>query len=355
VCGHVASEPFSGTGYTGCPYFVFTPAELVFGPGEQTKTFTMSPRAIAPKGAAVTISWSVTGADAPAWDILITGANSPQNNIPNELKVQPVPLLTFSPMPAIYIDGTADNLVVTLSNPTDLFPPFQLLVQPSAAGVVVSPDIMQFAPGQPLTQSFKIMHVRPAAIVPTSHTYTLSWAIKYAGATTNVDLLPRVIPVDVTEVRVVRYAIIPEFPTVLGLDWLKAKINLTRAPFGDVALVPHLPNFADGQINVGSSPGTSDYYPNQNQVGVKVPGGRVIFDPPAVTFMAGQIVSEFKVRADRLSDNEALYLRVDWEPVFHAEDVNCYYPFAFTWHIAAASSATLAWALVAALAALLLL
>ena len=322
----------------------------------QATTFTMTPRGIAPNGVPVIISWAITGNDAAQWEIALGGqANSPQNPVPNELTVQPVPLLTFSPMPAVYIDGTTDDLIVTLAQPTADFPPFQLLVTASAAGVVIQPDIMQFSPGQ-VSNTFKIIHARPSAIVPTAHSYTLNWAIKYQGTFSNVNLLPRVIPVDVTEVRVIRYAIIPEFPAVLGLDWLTARINLTRPPFGHVELVPHLPNFAVGQINVGANPGDATlYYPASNQVGVKAPGGRVIFDPPAVTFPAGQAISTFRVRADRLSDNEALYLRVDWEPVFHAEDENCYYPFAYTWHIAAASSATLAWALVAALAALLLL
>jgi len=354
-CGHVPGEPFSSGGYNGCPYITFTPSELTFNAGQQTASFTFTPIALAPRGVPVIISWSITGSEASAWDIQISGVNSPGNNVPSELTVQPVPSLSFSPMPAIYIDGKAEDLVVTLNAPTDFFPPFQLQVRPSVLGVVVEPDIMEFAPGASPRQTFSIRHVRPAAISPGGHTYTLTWALKFAGSFTTYTLFPRIIPVDVTEVRIVRYAIIPEFPTVLGLDWLNARINLTRAPLGDVSLVPHLPNFGPGQINVGSNPNSAAYYPNQNQVGVKVPGGRVIFDPPAVTFQAGQIVSSFKVRADRLSDNEALYLRVDWEPVFHAEDVNCYYPFAYTWHIAAASTATLAWALVAALAALLLL
>jgi len=357
VCGHVPSEPFSGAGYTGCPYITFSPAELVFSAGQQTASFTFTPVALAPRGAPVFISWAITGADGYAWEIQVSGAPPGLGqNVPNELFLQPVPSFKFSPMPAIYIDSFAENIVVTLNQPTDLFPPFQLQIRPSALGVVVEPDILQFAPGAANTQTFSIRHVRPSAITPGGHFYSLSYAVKYAGATTAVTLLPRVVPTDVTEVRVIRYAIIPDFPTVLGLDFLKARINLTRAPFADVALVPHLPNFGSGQINVGSNPNSpSLFYPANNQVGVKVPGGRVIFDPPAVTFLAGQVVSEFKVRADRLSDNEALYLRVDWEPVFHAEDVNCYYPFAYTWHIAAASTATMAWALVAALAALLLL
>jgi hypothetical protein len=357
VSTDVTLTPVCGTGVSGCPYISFSPSELTFVAGQQVAYFTMTPIGIAPKGAPVIITWAVTGTDAAAWDIQLTGSVAPLQNVPGEgVLIQPVPRLTWSPTPAIYVDGKAENLVVTLADPTTDFPPFQLVVTASSSGVAIEPDIMSFTPGSAPTQTYSINHIRPSQVAPTSHSYTLSWAIKYAGATTAIPLLPRVVPVDACEVRVVRYAIIPEFPTVLGLEWLKASINLTRPPFGDVALIPHLPNFGAGNINVGANPNSNTlYYPGQNQVGIKAPGGRVIFDPPAVTFVAGQTIAPFKVRADRLSDNEALYLRVDWEPVFHAEDVNCYYPFAYTWHIAAASTATMAWALVAALAALLVL
>jgi len=319
-CGTGPSATFTGAS-SGCPWLSFSPAQLVFNNNDIAKTFTFVPIGIPPNGEEVYINFAVTGASAPEFDI---SSGQTQSPLPDGTGITIIPKLNFTPIPPIYIDGSAANLTVSVSSPTS-YPNFMILIQaPNDPGVVISPNILPFSAGSTIVSSYRIDHVKTSLVdAGVTHFYKLTWSIKYQGSDKVYALSPVNIPVDVFEVRVIRYAIIPNFPTFLSLNYQLASFNITRRALADISLVPALP----ANLN--------------NQNGLKVPGGRLVFDPPVLVILSNHSTTQFHVKADRLADDQAIYLRVDWTTVAHAEDKNCYLPLIYTWHIAAASSLTL--------------
>jgi hypothetical protein len=357
------------------PYLTFTPASLTWRANDVSKTFTFVPIGIPPVDAIQQVQVIVSGADAQFYDY------SRIFKVLNTITV--LPALAFSPIPATYIDGVADNLFVSLTDAfaSNQFPypadrSFSIHIKsPAPAAIYIEPDTLSFSPSNAFTQQFRIVHVYPSGvhaavgtvfdgITPGSDAYPLSWNLKWIGTSTMIPITLSIVPQDAQRVVVTRYQIIPEFPRVLSYDWQDAYFNITRAPVAHLSLHPHAPH-RDGKT------GAQVYGARE------AAAGKVVTDPPVVVFNPGQKVAGFRVKAiPGLNQEQALYYRVDWQLSAHADDRVCYiesgdaspqtattattgldakdaYTFS-TYHIASAGSLTAAVALFLATAILLL-
>jgi len=336
---------------TGCYWLQFTPASLIFNGSVLTQSFTFTPVALPPQGASVYLYFAITDAGDG------TSNSVDQTTLPSAVSLTIIPQFVFSPFPAAWIDGGISNLFVSIAAPTVLADRESLfLAVTPPTGVVVTPSILTFSSAN-LVQTFSIRHAHPQQIdTGYSYSYPLQWYLSWSGRNLanpgakvgNPSRLPLhtyslAFPPDATQVRVIRYNIQPFFPTILTLDYQDAYINISRPGFASISLIPHYPtetNVVPKVLNLNAPAGlptVADYYPNANPNGQKVPAGKVLFNPPVIFFPAGQNIAQFQVKADRLADNEALYLRVDWQLSINEEDANCYQPFPFTWHVAPAS------------------
>jgi hypothetical protein len=292
-------------------------------------------------------------------------------NVLNTIVV--LPPLAFSPIPATYIDGTAENLFVSLTSAfaSGTFPyqndrSFSIHITSQAPGsIYFEPDALNFSPTSTTTQSFRIVHMYPSGVhgvigstgphgnAAGTDGYPLTWSLKWIGTPTLIPITRSIVPQDAQRVVVARYQIIPEFPRVLSYDWQDAAFNLTRPPIAHLSLHPHQPH-RDGRPapSYGSS---------------KAAAGRIVTDPPVVVFNPGQRISRFRVRAIAgQNQDQALYYRVDWQLSGHQDDRVCYIesgdaepqgagPYTFsTYHVASASTIT-ATVMAVAIAALLIL
>jgi hypothetical protein len=228
--------------------------------------------------------------------------------------IQVVPALAFSPIPAIYTDGAAQNLFVALKNadggiggtwPFADDAQFTLHIIPSLpTGVVIEPSTLEFSKSQANdpVQSFSIRHSNPR-VFDSRRSYTLRYYVRFAGVTSYTEITS-IVPQDAQNVLLSRYQIIPKFPHVLSYGWQKASFNLSHIPIAHVSFIPRLPSI-DGGADVR---------------GATTPAGRVDFEPAVIVASPGQQVVEFRVKAQPGVDRDNLYYRVDWEVVGHADD-----------------------------------
>jgi len=269
-----------------------------------------------------------------------------------------VPALAFSPIPAIYTDGSATGLFVGVKDvdgsigngwPYQSNAQFTLHILPSLPeGVVVEPSTLEFsnaalAASDPV-QSFTIRHTNPRVFAGL-RSYTLTWVIRFAGSMATHDITS-IVPQDAQNVLLSRYQIIPDFPHVLSYGWQDASFNLSFSPLAHVSFIPRLPP-VDGAANAN---------------GGATPAGRVDFEPAVIVASPGQKIVNFKVKAQPGVDRDSLYYRVDWEIVGHEDDIvnlveslqvnstrglvgeNIHFA---TWHLASAGVTTVSFALVA--------
>jgi len=236
--------------------------------------------------------------------------------------LQVVPALAFSPIPAIYTDGHADGLFVSLvdalGNGVWLYgddAQFTVHISTSATflpGVVFEPSTLQFSKASltdPL-QSFRIVHTNPRVFGNVNgalvHQYALSWHVRFGGRyTTGAIEITAVVPQDAQNVLLSRYNVIPKFPHVLSYGWQKASFNLSHIPIAHISLTPRAP-VLDG-VNLAQ--------------GAATPGGKIEFDPAVIVAGPGQQVVEFRVKAQPGVDRDTLYYRVDWTMHGHEDDL----------------------------------
>jgi hypothetical protein len=306
------------------PYLSFTPASLTWSANDVSKTFTFVPTGIPPVDAIQQLEIIVTGPDAQFYDY---------NALWTALqKITVLPSLSFSPIPATYIDGSAENLFVSLNDAfaSNQFPypadrAFSLHIRsPAPNAIYIEPDTLSFSPSTAFTQQFRIAHVYPNGVhkaigVAGTHgneagtdAYALAWSLKWIGTSTMIPITTTIVPQDAQRVVVSRYQIIPEFPRVLSFDWQDASFNLTRAPIAHLSLHPHAPHrdARNGAQTYGSSHAAA---------------GKVVTDPPVVVFNPNQKVSHFRVKAiPGINQEHSLYYRVDWQLSAHPDDRVCY-------------------------------
>jgi hypothetical protein len=306
------------------PFLSFTPASLTWNANDVSKTFTFVPTGIPPVDVIQQLEILVTGPDAQYYDY------NPLWTVLNTIVV--LPALSFSPIPATYIDGSAENLFVSLTDAfaSNQFPypsdrSFSIHIRsPAPAAIYIEPNTLSFSPTNPFTQQFRIVHVYPngvhSAIAaagahtnnPGSDAYALTWSLKWIGTSSMIAITTSIVPQDAQRVTVTRYQIIPEFPRVLSYDWQDAMFNITRAPIAHLSLHPHAPH-RDGKAGsqvYGTSAGAA---------------GKVVTDPPVVVFNPGQKVAHFRVKAiPGINQDRALYYRVDWQLSAHPDDRVCY-------------------------------
>ncbi len=282
--------------------------------------------------------------------------------------LQVVPALVFSPIPAIYTDGHADGLFVSLADALgngawpysdDAQFTVHISVTPDSllAGVVIEPSTLQFSKASltdPL-QAFRIVHTNPR-VFGVRLQYGLQWLVRFGGKrTTEVVDITTVVPRDSQNVLLSRYQIIPKFPHVLSYGWQKASFNLSHIPLAHVSLTARTPPL-DGSTTALAR-------------GATTPGGRIEFDPPTIVAAPGQQVVEFRVKAQPGVDRDTLYYRVDWTLQGHEDDLVNFVEYLqkdaanngllkgavasfSTFHIASAAIAQASFALVLLIAAL---
>jgi len=166
-----------------------------------------------------------------------------------------------------------------------------------------------------------IRHIRPSGI-PVGG-YRLQWWFRTVSTevANGVQLANLNVNPAYSVLQVLRYGIVPDFPFTLGYRFCTAGVNLTRPPWGTVTLTPTY-LFERGGL--------------ERNEGIKAAGGRVIFDPPVISFAPGQSYQQFQVRIDRRIDDIAMYYRVDWTISTAVDDGACYLPFQSTWHVGGA-------------------
>jgi len=266
----------------------------------------------------------VTGADAQYYDY------QPLWTVLKSITV--LPALFFSPIPATYIDGTATDLFVGLTDAfaSNTFPypadrAFSLHIRSAAPNAIYfEPDTLSFSPSNAFTQQFRIVHEYPNGVHqaigvagphgndPGTDAYALTWSLKWIGTSAMIPITTSIVPQDAQRVVVARYQIIPQFPRVLSYDWQSASFNITRPPIAHLSLHPHAPH-RDGKTG-------SPVYGASHAA-----AGKIVTDPPVIVFNPGQKVAVFLVKAiPGINQDQSLYYRVDWQLSAHADDRVCY-------------------------------
>jgi len=338
---------------------VFSPATLTFNAGTLAVQFQFTFTGLQNTDTLVRqLNIAVSGAEAAIYDYsaIFSGFQG----------IRVIPALSFSPIPSIYTDGKAEGLWVALTGSlgTGQFPAgqpcddeFTLHIASSqSAGVYLEPDTLVFS-GNRLqsgtTQYYRIVHTNPR-VFGTARKYTLTWKIKYTGLKApgeTVDITNWV-PQDVQQVLLARYQINFNWPGILSFDWQQGQVNITRILVAHLTLTPAQPSPLDSGA-VSSR-------------GAHTPGGRVIFEPPVISFSPGQQVAKFWVKAEPGQDPSAIYYRVDWTITGHLDDVTNILEWAFpsdngrsgsqlaTFHIGSAMTVYASFFLIAILAFALL-
>jgi len=356
------------------PLLVFTPATIVFAPGQLTAQFSFTPIALPNSN-------YIYSSTVPQVNVVLSGAEASYYEYSQLYEVLNnfiiIPQLGFSPIPALFVDQGVEGLIVWLAqNLTTGFTygaqsSFVLSVEawtPVSEGssapagqlnnVYFEPSTLEFTPesvasGASLSQSYSISHLRPHSFGSYNY-YLLRWYLRFQGAYPYIgDNIPgfeitQFVPLDAQRVLLSRYQIEPQFPNVLNFHWQDAAFNLTRAPVAPLTLTPHQA-VEDGQ--------TWSAYGGQ-----KTAGGRIVFDPAVISFGPGQAVSHFKVLAIAGSNQRQVYYRVQWEMEGFADDLSTYLDYVFyrsdgpyselstagpapstqfaTWHVAPAAHVT---------------
>ncbi len=312
-------------------YLRFEPASLGFSPGVLTQSFSFTPTMI-PATQQYNSSDDMTsviagvnvvlgGADAALFDVAALSAAFSSGMLI-------IPELDVSPAPAIYTDGESEpDMVVVLKDgaansltnglPDSMggaYNGFKLHVSARTTdgdllpNVYVEPSVLEFssATSQAL-RSFHIRHTH-STVLSGLDSYDLRYELRFAGESlaSAVDI-SSYMPQHARTVMLKRYNIVPEFPKLLSYWWQYASFNLTRANQGHVALTPYMPPL-DGQS------------PEPIYAGHATATGRVVFDPPVITFSPGQLVATFLVKAARGFESESGYYRVDWKLHGHSDD-----------------------------------
>jgi len=323
------------------PVIVFTPSTLTWGPNDVAKTFTFVPTSIPPAGdLAQQFEIIVGGSEAQYYDY---------QNVFNVLRnIIILPALSFSPIPVTYIDQAATGMSVQLSQSSATFPypadrAFSLhIFSPAPQGIYVEPSALPFSASSGLSQSYTITHVYPNVVdsvinlaaegVPAAYaagfasgtdSYRIGWGIKFIGTNNIIPITNTIVPQEVQRVVVARYQIIPSFPQVLAYVWQPASFNLTRAPIAHMTLVPHQPdrdgtNGQSSRFTLAGAPVVAA----KNTYGAGLAAGKIVTEPPAITFDPGQTVAVFQVRAIFGAPNQ--YYRLDWQLSGARDDSVCY-------------------------------
>jgi hypothetical protein len=320
------------------PAIVFTPSTLTWGPNDVAKTFTFVATSIPPAGdLAQQFEIIVGGSEAQYYDY---------QNLFNVLRnIVILPALSFSPIPVTYIDQAATGMTVQLAQATATFPypadrAFTLHVfSPAPQGIYIEPSALAFSPSSALSQSYSITHVYPnvvdsvingdiagpfaAGFTSGTDSYRLGWGIKFVGTNNIIPITNTIVPQEVQRVVVARYQIIPSFPQVLAYAWQPASFNLTRAPIAHMTLVPHQPDRdgANGESSRFTAAGAA-VVAAKNTYGAGLAAGKIVTEPPAITFNPGQTVAVFQVRAIFGAPNQ--YYRLDWQLSGARDDSVCY-------------------------------
>jgi len=259
-----------------------------------------------------------------------------------------LPGLSFSPIPVTYIDQAATGMSVQLSRMSGTFPypadrAFTVhIFSPAPQGIHIEPSALAFSPSSAVSQSYSITHVYPnvvdsvingdltgtaapfaAGFLSGTDSYRLGWGIKFVGTNNIIPITNTIVPQEVQRVVVARYQIIPAFPQVLAYTWQPASFNLTRAPIAHLTLVPHQPDRdgTNGQSARFSAAGAAVTGP-KNTYGAGLAAGKIVTEPPAITFDPGQTVAVFQVRAIFGAPNQ--YYRLDWQLSGARDDSVCY-------------------------------
>ncbi len=332
-------------------------ATLVYAAGQLTASLSFMPISIPhnqPSFGHGHVNVAVSGVDAALYDY---------SDIFNKMQVVIIPELNFSPIPAIYTDGSAEGLKVWLVDAVAQgFPygeqaSFSLHIKPTSENVYVEPSVLHFSASalasNRLSQQYSLYHVRPSEF-GSADSYGLQWTLKYAGLETGLSLNEYgFVPLDAQNVILSRHQIVPEFPNRLNFGWQKASINVSRAPNAHMTLIPHGP-VEDGQLVAAYG-------------GAHTAGGRIVFEPAVVVFAPGQQVAHFRVKAIPGSDQNAVYYRVQWQITGHEDDLYNYLDYVnaradadvtshfATFHVAAATLAQLSLTALAIVALLLAL
>jgi len=322
------------------PVISFSPATLVWGANDVAKTFTFVATSIPPAGdLAQQFEIVVGGAEAQYYDY---------QNLFNVLRnIVVLPALTFSPIPVTYIDQAATGMTVQLAQASSFPYPadrsFSVhIFSPAPQGIHVEPSALPFSPSSAVAQSYSITHVYPnvvdsvingdltgsaaafaAGFLSGTDSYRLGWGIKFIGTNNIIPITNSIVPQDVQRVVVARYQIIPSFPQVLAYAWQPASFNLTRAPIAHMTLVPHQPD-RDGTNGQSSrfSAGPAAVTGSKTTYGAGLAAGKIVTEPPAITFNPGQTVATFQVRAIFGAPNQ--YYRLDWQLSGARDDSVCY-------------------------------
>jgi hypothetical protein len=326
------------------PAITFTPSTLTWAPNDVAKTFTFVPTTIPPSG-----DW------AQQFEIIVGGSEAQYydyQNVFNVLRnIVILPALSFSPIPVTYIDQAATGMNVQLAQASPSFPypadrAFSLhIFSPAPQGIHVEPSALPFSPSTGVSQTYSITHVYPnvvdsvidgdltgsalafaAGFNSGTDSYRLGWGIKFVGTNNIIPITNTIVPQEVQRVVVARYQIIPSFPQVLAYAWQPASFNLTRAPISHMTLVPHQPDRdgANGQrARFGAPAGAADALSKlRNTYGAGLAAGKIVTEPPAITFDPGQTVAVFQVRAIFGAPNQ--YYRLDWQLSGARDDSVCY-------------------------------
>jgi hypothetical protein len=320
------------------PVIAFSPATLTWGPNDVAKTFTFVPTSIPPAGdLAQQFEIIVGGQEAQYYDY---------QNLFNVLRnIIILPALSFSPIPVTYIDQAATGMTVQLAQASSSFPypadrAFSVhIFSPAPQGIHIEPSALPFSPSSAVSQAYSITHVYPnvvdsvinldlagpfaAGFASGTDSYRLGWGIKFIGTNNIIPITNSIVPQEVQRVVVARYQIIPSFPQVLAYAWQPASFNLTRAPIAHMTLVPHQPE-RDGANGLsqrtsailGGTAGPKNVY------GAGLAAGKIVTEPPAITFNPGQTVAAFQVRAIFGAPNQ--YYRLDWQLSGARDDSVCY-------------------------------
>jgi len=323
----------------------FSPATITFAQGQSSAQFSFTP-----------VDLPLYDSLIPQLNVVLTGAEAQlydYSAVFTALKnVRIIPQIQFTSMPALYVDESQENLALWVAPSTTGFPfrdqsSFVISVgvntatTPVAAAVYFEPSTFQFTSqslsGGILSQRFTVRHVRPAVFGSLNH-YDLQWNLRFEGSSALLDITSFV-PLDAQRVILKRYQVEPDFPFTLDFSWQQASFNITRGPLAPLTFTPHQA-FEDGIVSFSYGPG-------------KTAGGRVLFEPPVVSFEPGQTVSQFQVKAIPGSDQRLVYYRVQWLVDGNADDLVAYRDIQYnpaqdsndygsysyvTWHLAPASA-----------------
>ncbi len=242
-----------------------------------------------------------------------------------------IPELYITPIAPIFTDGQSDDILVTLLDngdtsstlPSDVgdYNAFTLhIIASGYENVYIEPSVLEFSSANTgAVRKFTIRHTGTFQF-SNINSYAISYYLKYGGNHFDQSHdITSFLPAHARQVTLKRYSIIPNFPKVLSYGWQQAAFNLTRSNEATLTLIPHMPLLDGASMSDGQ-------YSKTSFGGDAVAGGRIQFDPPVVVFTPGQMVSQFKVKANPglTGGADSVYFRIEWEINGHPEDVSNY-------------------------------